>query len=195
MTDPTIILLAAGKSTRMRGKDKLLEPVAGEPLLRVMARRACKAAATRVVVGADQSLRERALDGIDVAVVYAPDNAGMAASIAAGVRGLSGPVLIMLADMPEVTAYDLHLLIALSAQAPDAILRAAAADGTPGHPVLFPPGLVAELATLTGDRGAAPVIHAHANKVHLVPLKGNRALTDLDTPEDWATWRAQNPLI
>jgi molybdenum cofactor cytidylyltransferase len=27
--------------------------------------------------------------------------------------------------------------------------------------------------------------------VHLVPLKGDRALVDLDTPEDWADWRAR----
>jgi molybdenum cofactor cytidylyltransferase len=58
-------------------------------------------------------------------VLEAPEGAGMAASIVAGVAGLATPVLVVLADMPDVTAADLHLLLSLSAQAPDAILRAA----------------------------------------------------------------------
>ena len=35
-----ILLLAAGSSSRMRGGDKLIEPVAGEPLLTRIARAA-----------------------------------------------------------------------------------------------------------------------------------------------------------
>jgi molybdenum cofactor cytidylyltransferase len=44
---------------------------------------------------------------------------------------------------------------------------------------------------LTGDTGAREVLKRHSDRVHLVPLKGDRALTDLDTPEDWAAWRAR----
>jgi len=91
--------------------------------------------------------------------------------------------------MPDVTASDLHLILSLSAQAPGAILRAAGEDGTPGHPVLFPADLVPELRDLSGDTGARDVLQRHKNRVHLVPLADTRALTDLDTPEDWAAWR------
>ncbi|MCU4654216.1 nucleotidyltransferase family protein [Roseibacterium sp. SDUM158016] len=195
MSDPTILLLAAGRATRMRGADKMQEPVPApfgdQPLLQVMARRCLRAGPTRVVLGPGQEARRALLDGLDVEIVEAPENAGMAASIVAGVAGLRTPVLIVLADMPDVTASDLHLLCALSVQAPDAILRAAAGDGTPGHPVLFPADLLPELATLTGDTGAREVLSRHAPRVHLVPLDGNRALTDLDTPEDWEAWRAR----
>jgi molybdenum cofactor cytidylyltransferase len=194
MTEPVILLLAAGRATRMRGADKLLEPVPGPfgdlPLLQAMARRCLRAGPTRVVLGPGQDARRALLDGLDVEVLEAPEGAGMAASIVAGVSGLSVPVLVVLADMPDVTAADLHLLMALSLHAPDRILRAAAEDGTPGHPVLFPADLLPELAALTGDTGAREVLQRHADRVRLVPLKGDRALTDLDTPEDWAAWRA-----
>jgi molybdenum cofactor cytidylyltransferase len=194
MTEPVILLLAAGRATRMRGADKLLEPVPApfgdRPLLEVMARRCLRAGPTRVILGPGQDARRALLDGLEVEVVEAPDGEGMAASIVAGVVGLSAPVLVVLADMPDVTASDLHLLMALSLQAPDLILRAAAEDGTPGNPVLFPAGLLPELAALTGDTGAREVLQRHADRVRLVPLKGDRALTDLDTPEDWAAWRA-----
>lgn len=194
MSDPVILLLAAGRATRMRGADKMQEPVPGpfgdQPLLTAMARRCLRAGPTRVVLGPGQAARRALLEGLEVEVLEAPEGAGMAASIVAGVAGLDTSVLVVLADMPDVTAADLHLLIALSGQAPDAILRAAAEDGTPGHPVLFPADLLPELAALTGDTGAREVLKRHEDRVHLVPLEGARALMDLDTPEDWDAWRS-----
>ncbi len=186
--DVTILLLAAGASTRMRGRDKLLEDVAEEPLLRLMTRRAAKAGPTRVVLPEGNAARAAVLEGVEAEIVTLPQGT-MSDSLAAGVVGLSGPVLVMLADMPEVTAHDLHLLIALSRQAPDAILRAAGADGTPGNPVLFPASLLPELARIKGDKGARGLLKQQAARVHLVPLPGHHAMIDLDTPEDWDAWR------
>ncbi|WP_071674972.1 nucleotidyltransferase family protein [Nioella nitratireducens] len=187
--DVTLVLLAAGASSRMRGADKLLETVSDEPLLRLMARRAAKAGPLRVVLPQGHSARRAVLDGIEAEIVETAPGGTMSDSLAAGVAGLTGPVLIVLADMPEVTAHDLHLLIALSRQAPNAILRAAGQDGTAGNPVLFPADLLAELGKIRGDKGARGVLKNHAGRVHLVPLPGDHAVIDLDTPEDWAAWR------
>jgi len=190
MSSATVLLLAAGASSRMKGRDKLMEEVAGEPLLRVMARRAAKAGPLRVTLPNGNDARAKALDGIDCEIVPLPAGCTQSDSLAAGVKGLSGPVLVVLADMPEVTAHDMHLLLALSQQAPKAILRAASKDGTPGNPVLFPADLLAELQTIKGDKGARDLLKTHQARVHLVPLPDRRALTDLDTREDWAAWRA-----
>ena len=46
------------------------------------------------------------------------------------------------------------------------------------------------LAGLTGDRGAREVLKEAAEFVTEVPTEGRGALVDLDTPEDWAEWRA-----
>jgi molybdenum cofactor cytidylyltransferase len=183
----------------MRGADKMQEPVPGpfgdQPLLTAMARRCLRAGPTRVVLGPDQDTRRALLEGLDVDVLEAPEGAGMAASIVTGVDGLDTPVLVVLADMPDVTAADLHLMIALSAQAPEAILRAASEDGTPGHPVLFPADLLPELAVLTGDTGAREVLTRHGRGCIWCRWRGDRALVDLDTPEDWADWRARQHAI
>jgi CTP:molybdopterin cytidylyltransferase MocA len=191
MAEPTILVLAAGASRRMQGRDKMLEEVEGEPLLRLMARRAVKSGVpVRVVLGPDQDARRSVLDGLEVETVEAEGSDGMAASIRAGVAGLRGPVLILLADMQDITAGDIYLMVSLHPQAPDAILRAATADGRPGHPVLFPADLLPDLARLSGDEGARGVLKRHGARVTLLPLKDDRAAVDLDTPEAWAAWRA-----
>lgn len=192
------LLLAAGASSRMRGGDKLLEEVAGLPLLGHMARQALAVGGpVLVTLPPDRPARAAALDGLAVTRVTVPDAAegGMAASIRAGVTALPpgvAAVLVLLADLPEITGADLRAMVAAWAAAPDApVLRACAADGRPGHPVIFPARLFPALRGLTGDSGARDLLRAEAAAVRLFPLPGARAVTDLDTPEAWAEWRAR----
>jgi CTP:molybdopterin cytidylyltransferase MocA len=196
MVSPVIIVIpGAGASSRMRGGDKLLEPVEGEAMLRRQAR---IAGATRcpviVTLPPDRPERDRALAGLDAAKLAVPDAAeGMSASIrqAMGViTPLPHPgVMILPGDMPEMTTEALEGMIAAFAAQPDRIWRGATAAGVPGHPAIFPRVLWGELALATGDRGGIGVIRAHPDRVSLFPLPGAMAVTDLDTPEDWAAWR------
>lgn len=192
-----ILLLAAGSSSRMRGGDKLIEPVAGEPLLTRIARAALATGApVTVALPPDRPARRAALTGLPVAQITVPDPAqGMSASLGAGLAAMppASGIMLLLADLPEITAGDLSHLLILWRQEPEAILRGAAEDGTPGHPVCFPPDLRDDLMTLRGDEGARSVLIRHRARVRLVPLPGRHATTDLDTPEDWAAWRSANP--
>jgi molybdenum cofactor cytidylyltransferase len=191
------LVLAAGAARRMRGRDKLLEDVGGRPVLRAVAEAAKASRADEVVVvlppGA--TARRSALDGLAVGVVEAPDWAeGMAASLRAGlaeVAGRADAVVVLLADMPETGAREIDRLIAaFDPEEGREIARAVSADGTPGHPVLFGRRFFETLAGLRGDRGAREVLSEAAEFVTEVPTPGRAALVDLDTPEDWAAWRA-----
>lgn len=191
-----ILILAAGASSRMGGRDKLMEPVAGEPLLRRVAQRAVATGEDVVVVlPFDRPARAGALAGLRLSCVLARDAArGMAASLAAGVaaataRGAAGAMVVP-GDMPDLTESDLRLVINAFRDDPAAIPRGTAADGTPGHPALFPADLFAELAAVEGDEGGRSVLARHRERLRPVPLPGRNAVTDLDTPEDWAAWRA-----
>lgn len=194
MSAPPILLLAAGASARMAGRDKLMEPVAGRPLLRERAEVALASMAPLFVTLPPRAAapdRWASLDGLPLTRVTVPrPGDGLSASLAAGIAALppeAPGVVVLLADMPEITADDLAALVA------DwdgrAIHRAAGADGTPGNPVLFPATDFPALAGLSGDRGARDLLRAEAGRTRLVPLPGAHALTDLDTPEDWARWR------
>ena len=193
MTPPAILLLAAGSSSRMRGADKLMEPVEGVPLLLRQARVALATGAPVIVtLPPDRPARNAALAGLDLMTVPVPDAAqGLSASIRAGVRAAGArPVLVLLADLPEITTDDLSRLLARHAAIPDLILHGTAADGTPGHPVLFPVWALPGLAVLTGDSGARDLLRQHRDKTEFIALPARHAVTDLDTPEEWTAWRA-----
>ena len=189
------IVLAAGASRRMRGRDKLMEPVSGRPALRAVAEVATASRADSVVVVLPPAAaaRREALAGLGVAVAEAADWAeGMAASSRAGLAaaGEADAVVILLADMPEVTAGDVDRLIAaFDPEEGREICRAVSADGTPGHPVLFGRRFFEALAGLEGDRGAREVVREAGEFVTEVATSGRSAVVDLDTPEEWAAWR------
>lgn len=192
-----IILLAAGQSARMRGADKLAEEIEGEPLLRVMARRARAATDGPVLVALPPAPHPRyaMLDGLDVTPVPV-DRAdeGMNASLSTAMAILpedAPAVMILLADLPDLQENHIRITLQAVAKYPDNLIwRGTTAGGNPGHPVVFARALFPELRTLTGDSGAQSVVKAHKDRVALIPLPGDAALNDLDTPEDWARWRA-----
>ncbi len=184
----------------MRGADKLLEPVAGEHILARQARIArATGAGVIVTLPAGATARQQALRGAGVRILTVPDAAeGMAGSIRAGVAALEAGargMMILLADMPEITTADLAAMLAAFAADPaQPILRATDAAGTPGHPVIIPARHFAALAELTGDTGARDLLGAHRGETRFFAVPGHAATTDLDTPEAWAEWRARTGL-
>lgn len=201
MTQPlpaaAILILAAGKSSRMRGADKLLEKVDGQTLIR---RQVLVALATGlpvwVALPPDIPQRAAAIQDLDCTLVHVGDaDLGISRSIIAGNQAIPAhcSMILWLADLPDVTSGDFQTLLTVAKSAPTSIVRATSGSGKPGHPVLFPKAIRAELANLSGDEGARAVLGRHVDATVFVPLPDQRALTDLDTPEDWSLWRANNP--
>ncbi len=191
-----ILLLAAGASSRMHGRDKLLEKVDGEPLLRKLASHACGVSDTVLVcLRAEDDARQSTLKGLECQTVVVKDASdGMAHSLRAGIAHLPercGAVIVIPADMPELTQEDLATVVTAHTAQPDVIIRATSEDGLPGHPVIFPARLFNSLRALSGDKGARAILKQHAASIQLVKLPDSHALTDLDTPEAWAAWRAK----
>jgi molybdenum cofactor cytidylyltransferase len=189
-----VLVPAAGASSRMRGADKLLEDVDGQPLLaRQVVAATTAGLPVLVTLRADRPARQHAISGLgaEMQIIDHPDE-GLAASIRAGAvwaaaRGID--LIVLLADLPEITAADIALLATTSAAHPGRILRATANDGTPGHPVLWPQALLGRLGMVRGDGGGRDILMAERERTIFVALSGTRATTDLDTPEAWAEWR------
>lgn len=193
-----LLILAAGSSSRMQGRDKLLELVAGSPLLtHVIDTASATGNSVYVTLPEGKNVRRSLIANRDVKIIDVPDaDTGMSASLrawAASKAALDTNVMILLADMPDLTASDLKtLLAAFSISHGDRIVRATSADGIQGHPIIFPNRLIPQFAKLDGDKGARSLLAAE--DVIQVPLPNEHATTDLDTPDQWEHWRqAQKP--
>ena len=191
----TILVPAAGASSRMQGRDKLMEMIGGQTALH-RAVRISGATGAQVVVTLPESgpyaaARRATLTGLRCQILSIRDyQDGMAASIRAGAQaaGMSEGLMVHLPDMPDLETSDLARLIEAFARDPSHPVRATSETEVPGHPVILPRRLFSTLAVLTGDRGARAAVEGLP--VQLIALEGDRALVDLDTPQEWEQWRA-----
>lgn len=153
------IVLAAGRSRRMRGGHKLLRDLAGMTLIRRVVETALAAGLSpvAVVTPRDADGIRRALEGLGVRFVSAPEEpVGRLASVTAGVEALleRQPVpagaVILLGDEPGVTVRHVAAVRAAVGQ-PPAPSRAAYSDRT-GHPVAVPARYLTALPALARCR-------------------------------------------
>jgi molybdenum cofactor cytidylyltransferase len=186
------ILLAAGGSSRL-GQPKQLLRIGGESLLRRAARvlAASSARPIAVVLGAEREACAAELAGLPVEPVFNPAWAeGIASSIRAGLAAVrrSEPeveaVLIALCDQPLLTVEIVEALLAAPRAATGGQAVACAYRGILGVPARFAATLFAELAGLTGDRGARQIIARHASEADAIPFPGGAF--DVDAAGDLA---------
>jgi molybdenum cofactor cytidylyltransferase len=183
------IILAAGRSTRMGGPNKLLAELGGKTLVRIVTEQALasKAQGAIVVTGHQAEQVEKALQGLKVKFVRNPDFAeGLASSVKAGVAAVpdnADGAVICLGDMPLISADLIDRLI--EAFSPDSgnLIAVPVSDGRRGNPVLWSRRFFNELMTLDGDIGARHLIARHSEAVAEVPVEGHGAFLDIDTPQ------------
>ena len=184
------VVLAAGSASRMAGSGhhKLLAKFDGVPLVRRSVETVLAASVNRAVVvtGYRADDVERVISGLDAEIVMNADYAtGMASSLKTGlakVRDGSDGLLVMLADMPEISSEHIGLMIeAFRRERGEAIVRAVS-GGKRGNPVILPASTFDAVSKLTGDIGARPVIERSGLAIVDIDI-GEAAHVDTDTPE------------
>jgi molybdenum cofactor cytidylyltransferase len=202
-----ILLLAAGRASRMgEAGHKLLAEFDGVPLVRRVAERALAASGAPDAVGSEGAVASenppapfvavtghradevsQALKGLALTLVENPDYAsGMASSVKAGLAApdlseVAG-MMVLLADMPAVSAGDLRTLQTAFRKAEGRAIVRAVAGGKRGNPVILPRATFGELMLLEGDVGARHVIETCGLPIIDVEI-GAGAHIDVDTPD------------
>jgi molybdenum cofactor cytidylyltransferase len=183
------VVLAAGRSTRMGGPNKLLAEIAHRPLVRIAAEAALASRAKPVIVvaGHQRSEVEKVLAGLPVEVVHNPDFAdGLGTSVRAGIAAVPAEVdgaIVLLGDMPQVDARLIDRLIGAFDPDRGALVVVPTFEGKRGNPVLWSRRFFPDLMTIDGDVGARHLIGHYGEAVAEVPVEGKAALVDVDTPE------------
>jgi molybdenum cofactor cytidylyltransferase len=183
------LILAAGRSTRYGGSNKLLAELDGVPIVRRVAQAALASRARPVVaVTGHQSDRvAEALKGLDVQLVHNPNYAkGLSTSLKAGIGALPSQAegaVVCLGDIPRIDASHIDRLIAAFAPKEGRLIALPVHSGKRGNPVLFGRALFAEMLDAEGDTGARHIIGTHADEVAEVDLGTDAIFADVDTPE------------
>ena len=178
--DTVLVLLAAGRSRRFGDRDKLDQAFLGQPLgLHAAIALEDVPFMDRVaVVGGSRP--EYARHGFRV-IVNEDAASGMASSVRIGIAAAkaqgAAAAMVVLADMPRVTAGHVRRLLD-AADGADAMV--ASSDGRDAKPpALFGAGRFDAIMAVTGDRGARDMIRAGR---HVVASPAE--LVDVDTPDE-----------
>ena len=191
------VLLAAGRSTRMGAVNKMLAEIGGKSLVRIAAEQAIASRAQPVIVvtGHERERVEAALKGLPVRLVHNPDfSEGLGTSLKTGIASVpqeADAAIVCLADMPQVDAALINRLIAAFDPERGALVVLPSIDGRRGNPVVWSRRFFHDLMSIQGDIGARHLIGNYAEAVVEVPVSGDAALTDVDTPESLSAVKAE----
>jgi molybdenum cofactor cytidylyltransferase len=189
------VLLAAGTSSRM-GRNKLLLELDGESVLRGTAKRLLAGGVSPLVVvlGHQPDLAERELAGLPHEWALNPLYAqGINSSLKAGILAAEGrgahAALVMLADMPFVTAEMIAAMLARYRES-RAPLVISDYEGVNAPPMVYDQILFPELLAMEGEGCGRQVVKRHKAEAEVLAWPA-AALRDLDVPADYAQVRGE----
>lgn len=198
-TITAIVILAAGKSSRL-GQPKQLLPFKGKNLLTHVVQVARQVSENVfVVIGSDKKRMEAEIKNETVDIVFNETwEEGMASSIRCGLTAVTAKVqdlnsvIFMVCDQPFVTTGLLQNLIREKEKSGKNIVASAYAE-IAGTPVLFDKSVLPELMELQGDIGARKIIVKNKDRVATIDFPLGKV--DMDTAEDYKKLLLQKDLI
>lgn len=190
------IVLAAGESKRMAGRNKLLLPLAGKTVIEctIDAILAARVDEVIVVLGHNAAAIQKALNQKKLRFTFNSNyRSGMASSIHTGLAALAPhaqAIMIALADQPLIAMAEINFLIAEFSRTTEKSIGVPTFNGQRGNPVLFDLRYREEMLALQGDVGCKSILARHPQAVREIALPTRNILEDVDTPEAYARLRA-----
>lgn len=184
------VLLAAGRSERMGGPNKLLMRIDGQPLVRrtLRALQAVPIGHIVTVLGRDAQAVRIELDALPVRTFCrAPPAADQQVSIDIGLRALPEgleAILVVLADQPLLDADDLRWLVERWRELPRGCAARPVFEGRPGNPVILDGALREPVLAAGPALGCRGYLQAHPQLVHRLSAPNDHFVVDVDTTAD-----------
>ncbi len=185
------VVLAAGQSSRMGGRNKLLLPLDGETVLHRTVRTVLAAGVQETVVVTGHQGREVMRAVVDLPVTLQPNlrhEEGQMRSVAAGVAALAhatDAILVCPGDMPLLTADDLRVLMEAFCAHSEHSIVIPRHGGERGNPIVFASAYAPEVAAGRRLIGCRKLAQQYPEETWYFEADHDRYTTDLDTPEDY----------
>lgn len=186
----SVILLAAGSSSRM-GQSKQLLEIKGTPMLlhSVKAALESQVQSVNVVLGANELSHREIIRDLPVNVISNHYwKSGMGSSIKAGLNYVvrkyseTEAVIIMVCDQPAISSTHLRTLMSTFYRTNSPIV-ASIYSGTSGVPALFSRAFFSNILMLKDEQGAKKIIEQFPEQAQRVEFP--QGSIDLDTRDDY----------
>lgn len=180
------IVLAAGESRRM-GRQKLLLPFAGKPVIAHIVEQVASSCVDAIVVvtGHQRGEIESALAAYDVTFAHnANYSDGMLSSIRRGLRELptaAAAFLVVLGDQPSITPELINALVSAWKTGVHGIV-VPAFGAQSGHPIVVSGKYRDTVMTQFDQTGLRGLLYARQEDVFRYPATSGAVLRDMDTP-------------
>jgi molybdenum cofactor cytidylyltransferase len=186
------VVLAAGTSSRMGDRHKLLLPIGEAPVIRHTVLRLLEAAPQEVVVVTGHKGRDVASALSDLHVTLQPNpryEEGQMTSAAVGTGALTqatDAVMMCLGDMALLTPTDYTDLVTAYVEKTDRSIVIPYYEGQRGNPILFAASYVHEVAMGERHIGCKKLANEYPDDVFRYDVAHDRYTADMDTPDDYA---------
>jgi molybdenum cofactor cytidylyltransferase len=193
MSRISCVLLAAGKSSRMSGKNKLLLPFGGQTLVRRTAMEVLNIPFEEMitVTGHEADHIGKELRDLPLKVVFNSEfQTGMHSSIRTGLSHLRkyyDGFFVCLSDQPELDVGMMKEMVRLFDSHEGKKIVYPVCNGVRGQPVLIPREFVPEiLQHEDGDYGCSYLLQRYPARLASMEISEPRHLRDVDTLEDFS---------
>jgi len=183
------ILLAAGQSKRMNGKNKLTKEIQSIPLIKHSVKNILFSSVDEliVVLGYQKEIIEKLIDKHEkIKFVFNKDfENGMASSIKTGLNHLSKNIeafFICLGDMPTVNQ-DVYNQLIRSRNNKEIIVPTY--KGQQGNPILFSKSMKSIIISIEGDIGAKKILEQNKDKILKVKIDDINITKDFNTKDNF----------
>ncbi|MFQ5929555.1 MAG: NTP transferase domain-containing protein, partial [Acidobacteriota bacterium] len=183
-SDPASVILAAGKSRRMRSPKPLLEFQGKSFLRHIIDAHRMASLPVYVVLGEDRHCIEQSVDLSDASVLVNPDpSRGQLSSLHTALERLTDREALVVhpVDHPLVRSQTIQELIDHFRRVSDCILIPEF-QGRKGHPVLFPSRFYPDLKRAPLEEGARWVVHQNPESELRVPVDDPGVVQNINTP-------------
>lgn len=181
------ILLAAGRSKRMLGENKLTKNFNGIPLIKYSIKNILASSIDKLIIvtGYQKEIVEKLIDkNKKVKIIYNPDfNSGMASSIKKGLGSLpikTEAFFICLGDMPLVEQKIYNQIIEYKKKNE---IIVPSYKKQQGNPILFSISIKKKIMTIKGDIGAKKILELNKNKIFNFETNDKAVIINFNTQD------------
>lgn len=185
----TAIVLAAGRSSRMPGKNKMFLPFGNTTILKHVLAELYLSEIDEIVIVANSAERMHDLAifaNVILAINPNPDN-GLTSSIQTGINN-SNPeshYMVCLGDMPLITHHSYNMLISKFLNFNSKCIVQPHYQDKPGNPVMFPNSFRQQIIDLKEPNGCKPIVRQYHENVVRAEMPSDSIHLDIDTELDY----------